>query len=325
MAILRGGKRIGGIDVRIGIPRDRSLDNVNADPRLRRQQGGSPETTMGRFLAMVNEAEGFARQGRYYVEFFLPKGFSTELDFGDTGADFSDVAIERNTSFKSETEMRTYQQENARRVQAFCSKISLPDRTVDFATVKHNGPERHHVTNFSSEDITATFYSDKFLRERTYFELWQNAAFSLDSFNYNYYKNYVSDMRIYQLGQYASRQERDDITYAVQLFDCYPASIGSVDYSHQANGVVSFDVTFKFRHWINFFIDKTGGIELGRANGRIPTVKGVGGLAGLLNKLPPEIRRAGRDVLGALRRRVPLGKVTGGRAFPPFKLPPLNI
>ena len=26
MAILRGGKRIGGFDVRIGIPRDRSLD-----------------------------------------------------------------------------------------------------------------------------------------------------------------------------------------------------------------------------------------------------------------------------------------------------------
>ena len=28
MAILRGGKRIGGMDIRIGIPRDRSLDNV---------------------------------------------------------------------------------------------------------------------------------------------------------------------------------------------------------------------------------------------------------------------------------------------------------
>ena len=34
MAILRGGKRIGGYDIRIGLPRDRSLDNVNQDPRL---------------------------------------------------------------------------------------------------------------------------------------------------------------------------------------------------------------------------------------------------------------------------------------------------
>ena len=33
MAILRGGKRFGGFDVRIGIPRDRSLDNVQGDTR----------------------------------------------------------------------------------------------------------------------------------------------------------------------------------------------------------------------------------------------------------------------------------------------------
>ena len=59
MAILRGGKRIGGFDVRIGIPRDRSLDNVTGDPRLKRTQGGNPETTLGRFQSFVNEAEGF--------------------------------------------------------------------------------------------------------------------------------------------------------------------------------------------------------------------------------------------------------------------------
>ena len=67
MAILRGGKRIGGYDVRIGIPRDRSLDNVTGDPRLKRTQGGNPETTIGRFQSYVNEAEGFARKARFYA------------------------------------------------------------------------------------------------------------------------------------------------------------------------------------------------------------------------------------------------------------------
>ena len=55
MAILRGGKRIGGYDIRIGLPRDRVLDDVQSDPRLRQKAGGNPETTMGRFQAMVNE------------------------------------------------------------------------------------------------------------------------------------------------------------------------------------------------------------------------------------------------------------------------------
>jgi hypothetical protein len=66
-------------DVRIGIPRDRSLDNVTGDPRLKRVQGGNPESTLGRFQAYVNEAEGFARKARYYAEFQLPKGLPNVL------------------------------------------------------------------------------------------------------------------------------------------------------------------------------------------------------------------------------------------------------
>ena len=34
MAIFRAGKRIGNMDIRIGIPRDRSLENVEGDKRM---------------------------------------------------------------------------------------------------------------------------------------------------------------------------------------------------------------------------------------------------------------------------------------------------
>ena len=58
----------------------------------------------------------------------------------------------------------------------------------------------------------------------------------------------------------------------------------------------------------------------------MPEIKNKKGLfGGLINKLPLELRRAGRDVVNDLRRRVPLGKITGGRVFPPFRIPPLNI
>ena len=39
MAILRGGRRIGNYDIRIGLPRDKSLVDVEKDPRLQRQHG----------------------------------------------------------------------------------------------------------------------------------------------------------------------------------------------------------------------------------------------------------------------------------------------
>jgi hypothetical protein len=313
MAILRGGKRIGGFDVRIGLPRDRSLDDVQSDPRLRQKAGGNPETTMGRLQSYVNEAEGFARKARYYVEFQLPRGIENPGD-------------EETDGFTSNVQNRSAQIANVKRVQAFCSAITMPDRDAITKEIRHNGPTRKFVYDFKSADITATFYADKFLRERSYFELWQQSAFSTKTFNYNYYDNYVTPINIFQLGNFASRQERDDITYAVQLFDCYPKTIGQVSYSHDTNNVQTFDVTFTFRYWINYFIDKAGAIEIGQSEFNQPTVKRGGGLfGGLISKLPPELRRAGRDVLNDLRRRAPIGRITGGRVFPPFKIPPLNI
>jgi len=327
MAILRGGKRIGGYDIRIGIPRDRSLDDVAGDKRLQRRQGSNPETTIGRFQSYVNEAEGFARKARFYAEFALPKGVSQEALFSEGFEDTSSAALEKQ-AFPSQKDLLAIQQANGRRVRAFCSNISMPEREMTTKEVRHgNAPARNFVYDMKSSGISATFYADKFMRERSYFELWQKSAMSTSStFNTNYYDNYVANLNIFQLGQFASRQERDDITYGVQLIDCFPSKIGAVEYSHDANNIQTIDVDFSFRYWINYFIDKQGNIELGSPLGRIPEIKNNKGIFGsLINKLPPELRRAGRDVLNDLRRRVPLGRVTGGRVFPPFKIPPLNI
>jgi hypothetical protein len=327
MAILRGGVRIGGFDIRLGLPRDRSLDNVEGDPRFRQKAGGNPETTMGRVQSYINEAEGFARKARFYVEFNLPKAGGAGLTNIDPGSELSDGANELATTFKSSAEMISVQKANARRVQAFCSAISMPERTVEMKEVKHHGPAYKIAIDYKSADITATFYADKFLRERSYFELWQKAAFSNQSHNFNFYDNYVSDVNIFQLGQFASRNERDDVTYAVKLFDCFPKTISAVEYSYDANTIQTFQVTFGFRYWINYFLDRSGNIELGQPNFRDVTVKSsFGAFGGLLNKLPPELRRAGVDVLQGLKRRIPIGGITGGRVFPPFgNFPPLNL
>ena len=327
MAILRGGKRIGGFDVRIGIPRDRSLDNVQGDVRLKQRAGGNPDSTMGRIQAYVNEAEGFARKARYYIEFNLPNGVGENL-FGTSDNDtvFSNEITDETRGFALRTDLDAVQIANARRVQAFCSSIDMPSREIVTKEIRHNGPVRKIAYDAQFADITATFYTDKFLRERSYFELWQKAAYSTSTFNFNYYNDYVSPINILQLGNYASQNERDDVTYAVKLFDCFPKTVGAVSYSHDTNTVQTFDVTFTFRYWVNYFIDEADNVSLlGQKEFNVPTVKYGGLFGGLFSKLPPELRRAGRDVLNDIRRRVPIGPITGGRAFPPFRIPPLNI
>ena len=324
MAILRGGKRIGGYDIRIGLPRDRSLDDVQSDPRLRQKAGGNPETTMGRFQAMVNEAEGFQRKARFYVNFTLPNGVGNSALGGPPGSVESNDEL---SGFSTSQMLRGMNvDQTKRRVQAFCSAINMPSREGAQKEIRHNGPVRKFVYDHTYPDITATFYTDKFMRERSFFEMWQKAAFSNTSHNINYYNDYVSPIDIFALGQFASRQERDDITYGVRLFECYPKIISDVSFSHTTNEIQTFEVTFSFRYWVNYFLDRAGNIELGQSEFNQPTVKRAGGIfGGLIGMLPPEIRRAGRDVLNELRRRAPIGRITGGRVFPPFKIPPLNI
>ena len=55
MAIFRAGKRVGPFDLRVGFPRDRSMDNIDRDPRLRKT--ANSENTIGRFRASMAAAD----------------------------------------------------------------------------------------------------------------------------------------------------------------------------------------------------------------------------------------------------------------------------
>ena len=311
MAILRGGRRIGNMDIRIGLPRDKSLVNVQGDKRLKRSPGGNPESTIGRFTAAINKGEGLARTNRYLVRFDIPNR-------AKVGSVTSDMT---NTSMGASFELETT--EMSRNVGMMCNKVELPSRDVNTETHRVYGPGRAMPYAYSFPgDISLTFYGDKFLRQRLFFENWQKKIFDIDSHNMNFYQDYIGTMDIYQLGQYADRDDRDQITYAVRLYEVYPEVISSMEYNYgeDATGAV-VPVKFKYRNWRNLTIDQIGVATVGQKFGPIPTVKAskeFGLFSGILNKLPPDIRRAGRDVLQTVKRNLPIGKTTGGKVFPPF-------
>ena len=311
MAILRGGKRIMGMDIRLGIPRDRSMDNITGDTRLKERAGANPETTIGRYQAYVNEAEGFARKARYYVVFELPRA-----NFEDDESSSGMVNQAKLSKFSKEANLQ-------KRVQAFCSSVSMPERTMKTVAVKHNGPARHIVNDYEMADVDMTFYTDKYLRERIFFEMWQKTAFSNMTHNYSYYDEYVAPINILQLGADPGTQERDGATYGVRLWEAYPIKVGAVEYASEANSAQTFTVSFKYRYWLNFAIDQQNKFQIGQSQFGMPIVKE--GKSGFLSKLPPELRRAGEGILQNLKRSFPIGKITGGRVMPPFKFGPLNI
>mgnify|MGYP007000364465 len=82
--------------------------------------------------------------------------------------------------------------------------------------------------------------------------------------------------------------------------------IGSYEMTYGSdNEQVIVPITLNFRTWSNLTIDQINGATVGKAVGDVPTIKAskdFGLFGGILGKLPPEIRRAGRDALQTARR-----------------------
>ena len=313
MAILRGGRRIGPFDIRVGIPRDRSLDNVEGDPRLKQRQGGNRENTLGRFMANIAQGEGFARPTRYLVRIFLPN----KLTVGDSRDEDGGVISAGVNTIGG--------QELSRNVGMMCNKITMPSRSVASKAHQIYGPKTEMPYAYTFGDtIEATFYADKFLRQRAFFETWQKLIFDLNTHNIKYYDDYTSQVDILELGHYDAEEDRDRIVYGVRLYEVYPKTIGSIEYGYSGEegaGIVEIPITLQYRYWRNLTLDQIGNATIGSSFGKIPEIKAsneFGLLGGILNRLPPELKRVGRDVAGTIRRSLPTGRITGGRVFPPF-------
>ena len=307
MAIFRGGKRVGPFDIRIGWPRGKEYDNIPGDPRLK--QKANPETTINRFRSAIAKGEGVARTTRFLVNITLPTNVElienkiSQLVYGS-----------QEQAFANGEDAQSVNKDLAPMVSLMCTDITMPPRTFNTSPYRIAGAPYKYPTQVQYGDITATFIGDKFLRLRRFFELWQSMMYNNQTGMWNFFKEYIGNVDIFQLGQFEALNDRDSATYGVRMREAFPSAIGDITYSSGAqNEYVKITVTFSYRDWLNFEMDidstgKVGGLSSGE-------VKAGGGF---FSSLPPELRRTGRGVLNQLKRSIPIGKVFGGKVFPPI-------
>jgi hypothetical protein len=165
-------------------------------------------------------------------------------------------------------------------------------------------------------NIAATFYADKYMRERQFMEAWQNLCVDPIRHEANYYDDYVGKMHIYQLGS-DTEVNRDMPTYAIEAMDVYPATIGAVEYGYaKGNEIQKITVEFAYKQWRNMGTETTG-IDFGHAMQTAANVKARS--PGLIDRLPPSLKRAGKDIFQQGRTVWnPIGRIFKGKVFPPF-------
>ena len=336
MAIIRGGKRIGTFDIRFGLPRDKGFDPVEASKRI--NQRVNKNTTVNKFRSLVTQADGLARQNKFIVVINFPTGARAQEIFD--GSEFA----EYTTQMGYTTELKDSIRE---RLFFFCDSASMPGRTItDETNDMLYGPERSIARGVSYDDITLTFYMDQQMAEQVLFKSWQNLAINPNTYNSNFYDEYVGSIDIFPLvaltgevNRMASEDEKlvqgEPLARATlganftHLVEAFPKTVAPIEMSYQNDGLAKLSVTFSYRYAVtpadlavegsNSYIAKRTGL---RGNVRMPTdnldQKFGKTLGALIRKLPPDLRRAGRDVINQAKTRFPIGRIFGGRVFPPF-------
>jgi len=135
---------------------------------------------------------------------------------------------------------------DGRKVSMNCESIELPGRALTIQpSVSHYGIQPEMVKGMSfAGAVVMSFYSSSDLKERVFFEKWQEEAWNPGTWNVGYYKNYIKDIDVYVLDQQNARR------YGIRLRECYPEAIGPSSFNGAAaTEVVKIPVTMQYKYW----------------------------------------------------------------------------
>tara|TARA_B100000575_G_scaffold86658_1_gene68564 strand:+ start:392 stop:1201 length:810 start_codon:yes stop_codon:yes gene_type:complete len=268
---------------------------------------------------MMAKAEGYARPARFAVKLFFPGNLS-ELAGQRTnrttqpGQAGGGQAVNPDAATMQQLAIQMGQQLNLH-----CDSISMPGK--DLVTQKKqfgNEPEIDMVTGHQyAGTINASFYADKYLRERQIIELWMKMAHNNLTNEAKYYDDYVGKMQIFQLGSLDGEGDRDVPTYGIEAIKVFPQTLSAVEYNYgSSNQLVKINVGFAYKQWYNLTTDHISGMTFGNSMQTIHDQKSPD--TGLFGRLPIELQRAGRDVFNSAKNQIPIGRLFKGKLFPPF-------
>ena len=193
-------------------------------------------------------------------------------------------------------------------INIMCDSISMPAHDLQSEEhVTYDLPPSQIVTGHGfTGTIGASFYADKFLRERHFFELWQKMAVDMRTHRVGYLKDYAGKIQIFQLGSHdEGGGDRDVPTYGIEAIECYPETVSAIEYNYgTTNQVVKINIGFQYKQWFNMTTDAIGSVDFGASSQTVHEVK-RGAPLGLFGFLPPDLRRTGRELVNNAKNRIP--------------------
>ncbi|MAG27058.1 hypothetical protein CMI47_16080 [Candidatus Pacearchaeota archaeon] len=204
-------------------PKNRESGHVEASrPSARTLKSfSSVSGDMKNILASFRSEDGYAEPSKFEAIITPPRGMSTR---GRVRARYSDM---RSISLRVES-------------------ISLPGRNLNTLTDSNiYGPTREVVNGVTyAEDISITFQASVDLRERKFFEEWQNLAINTTTWDIGYYDSYTGEIDIYIIDRENARR------YGLKLHEAFPKTISATALNGaSSNEIIKNEISFAFRYW----------------------------------------------------------------------------
>jgi len=135
---------------------------------------------------------------------------------------------------------------SARTVSMRVEAIDMPGRALNTSLDTNMygiAPEIVDGITFGGT-IALTIQTSADLKERVFFQSWQELAWNKSTWNVGYYKDYIGSMKIYVLDINNNRR------YGVNVFECFPKEVVPAPLSYnQATEIIKTSVTMQYKYW----------------------------------------------------------------------------
>ena len=224
------------------------------------------------FKDKVNQ-QGLARSNRWVVRVHAPRGLTASgnaisnflsqggnrvninlpgLDSIDAGietlnnlnVDLGPVNIDHNFKIPTLGYALTNMGGKMEALNLFTSACQIPSRDIVSSEFKEYGEVRHLGFNHQHADLTINYYCSEDLRERSFFEQWQDVIFNPRNKRMGYYKDYTSKIEIIKYDASWSNQ-----TARYEFNEAYPTNVGTLEMNQGEANVLELTMTFKFRNY----------------------------------------------------------------------------
>jgi len=134
-----------------------------------------------------------------------------------------------------------------------CENAEMPGRTFETTERKiGSAPVEKMPYHTTYNEITMTFIVGDDMKEKIFFDAWQELVNPSSNFNFQYKANYAVDVSV---NQYSST---NNLSYSAVLREAFPIAVNQLDMDWSNEGYHKLAVVFAYTQWQNNTVQSLG-------------------------------------------------------------------